>query len=306
MKRILAAIALASFSAGGLNNCPAAETKIVMIAGKPSHGPGEHEHNAGIQLLAKCLRTVPDITVETFSGGWASDPAALDGAATVVIYSDGGDGHPALQENHLQQLAALKAKGAGLVCIHYAVEPTKEKGEKEFIEWLGGCFEINWSVNPEWEADFTQLPNHPITRGVKPFKIRDEWYYHMRFADGMKGVTPILSARPSAETLSRPDGPHSGNPDVRKAVAAGEPQTVAWAYESPAGARGFGFTGGHFHKNWGDPNVRKLVLNAILWTAKVEVPQGGVDCAVTDADLEKNLDSKGGKAKAAAAPANAK
>ena len=26
-----------------------------MIAGKPSHGPGQHEHNAGIQLLAKCL-----------------------------------------------------------------------------------------------------------------------------------------------------------------------------------------------------------------------------------------------------------
>jgi hypothetical protein len=24
---------------------------IVMIAGKPSHGPGQHEHNAGIQLF---------------------------------------------------------------------------------------------------------------------------------------------------------------------------------------------------------------------------------------------------------------
>ena len=29
---------------------------VVMIAGKSSHGPGAHEHNAGVLLLAKCLR----------------------------------------------------------------------------------------------------------------------------------------------------------------------------------------------------------------------------------------------------------
>ena len=42
--------------------------------------------------------------------------------------------------------------------------------------------------------------------------------------------------------------------------------------ERPDGGRGFGFTGGHFHRNWGDPNFRKLVLNAILWTAGLDVP----------------------------------
>ena len=29
--------------------------QLILIAGRPSHGPGEHEHNAGVQLLAKCL-----------------------------------------------------------------------------------------------------------------------------------------------------------------------------------------------------------------------------------------------------------
>nr|MDH4453499.1 hypothetical protein [Verrucomicrobiota bacterium] len=41
----------------------AAEKKnIVLIAGKQSHGPGAHEHNAGVQLFAKCLQAaVPDL-----------------------------------------------------------------------------------------------------------------------------------------------------------------------------------------------------------------------------------------------------
>ncbi|HYG21316.1 MAG TPA: ThuA domain-containing protein [Verrucomicrobiae bacterium] len=278
-------------TAGTLCSSIAAEQKIVLIAGRPSHGPGEHEHNAGVQLFKKCLANVPGIQVETHSNGWPTNENALEGAAAVLFYCDGGAGHPALQGERLQQLDALRAKGTGFLCVHYGVEPTKEKGQKEFISWIGGCFETHWSVNPHWEPEFKNFPVHPITRGVKPFQMRDEWYYHMRFAEDMKGVTPILSAVPSAETLTRPDGPHSGNPHVRQAVEKGEPQHVAWAYEE-GGKRGFGFTGGHFHKNWGNENMRKLMLNAILWVAKVEVPANGVESTITEEDLTQNLDQK--------------
>ncbi|MEZ6120456.1 MAG: hypothetical protein R3C28_28315 [Pirellulaceae bacterium] len=76
--------------------------------------------------------------------------------------------------------------------------------------------------------------------------------------------------------MSRPDGPHSGNPAVRAAVAKGLPQHVAWVVEREDGGRGFGFTGGHVHWNWGDPNFRKVVLNALVWISKSEVPANGV------------------------------
>src|SRR5258708_2633817 len=184
-------------------------------------------------------------------------------------------------------------QGVGLACIHYVVEPTIEKGEKEFLQWIGGAFEINWSVNPHWDADFKQLPKHPITHGVKPFKINDEWYFHLRFREAMKGVTPILSAVPPESTMSRRDGPHEGNAVVREAVKRGDPQHVAWACERDDGGRGFGFTGAHFHKNWGDDNFRKLVLNAILWTAKARVPAEGVISQVSQEQLKENLDFKG-------------
>jgi type 1 glutamine amidotransferase len=263
-----------------------------MIAGKPSHGPGQHEHRAGLLLFQKCLAGFPGVSVEVYSNGWPASSDVLKGAAAIVIYADGGAGHPALQDDHLQQIGALMKQGVGLACIHYAVEPTLEKGEREFLDWIGGCFEINRSVNPTWVADFKTMSEHPIARGMKPFKLKDEWYFCMRFRDGMKGVTPILAAVPPPETMRRPDGPHEGNPAVRRAVERGESQAVAWASERPDGGRGFGFTGGHYHQNWDDDNMRKFVLNAILWVAKVEVPPDGVKSSVTAADLAQNLDQK--------------
>ena len=293
MKQLIPALLLLPLLSGLTARCLAADRQIIFIAGPPSHGPGEHEHRAGCLLLKSCLDKVRGVTSVVYSNGWPQDANAFEGAATIVVYSDGGGGHPLLQNDHLKIISDLMKKGVGLVCIHYAVEPTKEKGEKEFLDWIGGAFEVNWSVNPHWEADFQKLPRHPITRGVSPFKISDEWYFQMRFRDGMQGVTPILTAVPPESTMSRKDGPHEGNPAVRAAVKQGEPQHMAWACERADGGRGFGFTGGHFHKNWGNDDFRKLVLNAILWTAKTEVPASGVQSRVMADDLMQNLDPKG-------------
>lgn len=270
---------------------------VVMIAGRPSHGPAQHEHNAGILLFKKCLEQNSADKVEIkhhLNGEWPPQEE-LSKADTIVIYADGGGGHPALQENRLEQLGKEMARGCGLVCVHYAVEPTTEKGNKEFIDWMGGCFEINWSVNPHWDANFKELPAHPISTGVKPFGTNDEWYFYMRFRKNMEGVTPILSDVAPDSTMSRPDGHHSGNPAVRESVKNKEKQHVAWACERADGGRGFGFTGGHFHQGWANNEQRKLVLNAILWTAKANIPADGVASTVTEDDMKANLDLKPGQ-----------
>jgi type 1 glutamine amidotransferase len=72
----------------------------------------------------------------------------------------------------------------------------------------------------------------------------------------------------------------------------GREEVVAWAVERPDGGRGFGFTGGHTHTNWGNDNFRKLILNALLWTAKADVPPQGVESTVTPEQLKENLDPK--------------
>jgi hypothetical protein len=327
MKLLLPPVLLAAVIAFAASAFSADDKKtVLLIAGRPSHGPGEHEHNAGVQLLAKCLQQGAADRVQVITklnAEWPT-PEEMAKAATILIYSDGGGGHPAVQGDRLQQLDKEMKRGAGFVCLHYAVEPAyakagwpepklgadgkpaKEeipagrssigKGAAEFRNWLGGYFEQYWSVNPHWTGNFKDLPKHPISNGVQPFSTKDEWYYHMRFREGMKGVTPVLSDLPPAETLNRGEGPHAGNPDVRKAVLElKQPQHVAWAVDREDGGRGFGFTGGHFHKGWGNDSQRKLVLNAILWTAKAEVPAGGVESKVTEEDLAANLDPKGKK-----------
>jgi len=285
--------ALASFAAIAVG--AAAEKRVVFIAGRPSHGPGEHEHRAGCLLLKECLGPVPDVVSVVYSNGWPTEPDALRDASTIVVYSDGGTGHPLLQEDRLKIIGDLMNQGVGLVLIHYAVEPTRDKGQAEFLDWVGGAFEIHWSVNPHWNADFGSLPEHPITRGVSPFNLEDEWYFHMRFRDDMLGVTPILTATPPENTTKRNDGPHEGNPVVRELVAERTPQHVAWAMERADGGRGFGITGGHFHRGWANDDFRKLVLNAILWTARMDVPAQGVISKVSPDQFKENLDPKGPK-----------
>ena len=149
--------------------------------------------------------------------GWPKDPQAFDAADAIVVFADGGGANPI--NAHLEQIDALVKKGVGLVCLHYAVQVDDPQARAFFKEWIGGYFEIHWSVNPTWKAAFTQLPDHPVVRGVAPFAIEDEWYYHMRFLDNLEGVTPILSAVPPEETRQGPDGPFSGNPTVRRARA---------------------------------------------------------------------------------------
>jgi hypothetical protein len=115
----------------------------------------------------------------------------------------------------------------------------------------------------------------------------------MRFAAADKGkLTEILTAIAPDSTMSRKNGPHEGNPAVRAEVAAKKPQAVAWAFERTTGGRGFGFTGGHYHKGWGQNDQRKLVLNAILWTAHADLPATGVPSQITPEELAANLDKK--------------
>jgi Domain of Unknown Function (DUF1080)/Trehalose utilisation len=268
--------------------------KIVFIAGRPSHGPGDHEHRAGCTLLAKSLNTAAGdrFYATVYHYGWPADPTKFQNADAIVMYCDGGGGH--MVNPHLAEVEAAQSRGAGVGAIHYGVEVEKGPSGNAFLKWIGGYFEAHWSVNPHWDADYKSLPQHAVASGVEPFKINDEWYYHMRFRDGMKGVTPILTALPPKETLNRPDGPHSGNPAVREAIAKGEPQHMMWVSENEGGSRGFGFTGAHFHRNWKDNNFRKVVLNAVAWIAKAEVPAGGIQTPTpSDDEMKAQLDPKG-------------
>jgi len=258
--------------------------KIVLVAGKQSHGPGDHEFFAGAAILWKMLKQTPGVFPVMVRDGWPKDERVFDGAKCVVFYLDGRGGHPLADPAKLGLIQKLIDQKCGFACLHYAVDYNPREGER-VVGWMGGWYDSRISINPHWNADFAKLPDHPIARGVKPFKIVDEWYFNMRFAPEMKGVTSILSAVP-------PDDKR-GTEDAKK--HPGRSEIVAWAFDREGGGRGFGFTGGHTHKNWANDEFRRLVTNAILWTAQVEVPEGGAKVEMDPAEIARRLDRKGFK-----------
>jgi type 1 glutamine amidotransferase len=279
--RLLMIGLLAALASCSEREAPMARRKIVFVAGTPSHGPGEHEYFAGLTILAKMLAQSPNVETVIARNGWPSEPASffLD-ASAIVVFSDGGGGHPLLDPDRAAVIDRELARGAGFACLHWAVEFVAREDVRA-RGWLGGYYRDGYSINPVWTASFI-VDAHPITRGVAPFGLRDEWYFGMRFVDPPLAATPLLRAVPPEELRTTPETKEH----------PGRAETIAWAFERPSGGRSFGYTGGHFHDNWGDHSARRLVTNALLWIAHVDIPADGAPVEMDPSTLRENLDAK--------------
>lgn len=248
--------------------------KIVILAGPlDSHPPGTHEYEKSALLLKHCLETAENVEqrpeVEVHFQGWPQDESVLEEADSIVVVSAGSDrreeDHPLLVGERLKVLAPQMGRGCGLVLFHWATF-LPLRVQPQAFRWVGGHFDYEGGeAAPDgrrWHSAIETKrwmcrpagADHPITRGVGPFELQEEFYYRIRFPDDDPRWSPVLKV----------DGPQ------------GRDAVVAWGLERLDGGRGFGFTGGHYYDNWEVPEYRRLVLNAILWTAKIEVPEGGV------------------------------
>ncbi|TVP76478.1 MAG: hypothetical protein EA353_12025 [Puniceicoccaceae bacterium] len=249
-----------------------AAPSILFLAGPPSHAADEHLFEEGSQLLADALEASGFRA--TVSVGWPEDASLVENAIALVLFSDGLGDHVAKG-----QTAALRRHveaGGGLCVLHFSLEPDGPDMAALFEEVLGGYFVVDYSVNPIWKLEEPLLGDHPVTSGVRMEPVVDEWYYHLQLSDA---VIPVLQGHPPPDSLGD-DGPRSGNPYVRRALADGVPQTLGWVHTTDSGARTFGFTGGHYHVNWNDDGFRRLVLNAIVWTAQKPLPEDGIDSSI--------------------------
>src|SRR5262249_17286681 len=112
-------------------------TKIVLVAGHQSHGPGEHEFFAACSVLMKLLPETPGVFPVMARDGWPKDPRTFEHAKSVVFYMDGGGGHPIIQKEHREVVQKLMDSGVGFVNLHYAVEYPKSQSD-HILNWLGG------------------------------------------------------------------------------------------------------------------------------------------------------------------------
>jgi hypothetical protein len=264
---LLAAIMLASAAAA------ADRVKIVLVAGPCEHSPGSHEADAAARLLKHCLEHARDIgPVETaVHYGWPEDESALADAATLVFT---GDGFPPSRAQGpdvaMARLQELTVGGCGIVCIHYALglkkEQATEENSRRLLAWAGGYFAPGKSKGGFYK-EIVYVPhdgNHPILRGWKSFSFRGESYWDILFND-KAGASEII---PIASTMLPPEEPRR--------------HVVVWALQRSDGGRAVGIVPPHYYRNWLIDDLRTMVLNSIVWSAKMEVPAKGVHCDLDD------------------------
>jgi type 1 glutamine amidotransferase len=255
-----------------------AAAKIVLIAGDAgvNHAPGDHEHFAGCALFYRMLKQNPGVAPVMVQNGWPTKPETLKNARAVVFYMDGGGKQTTIA--HSVEIDKLARAGVGIVHVHQCIDyPPDEVAHAR--RWLGGAYHPGYSLRGHWDAAFDTFVDHPVTRGVEPFKLVNEGFiYKLTWIDRMTGVTPIL---------------RSTNPKEKPGTIKSDAERIwCWAYERPDGGRSFVNTGGHAHANWGQAGFRRVMINGILWAAKVEVPAGGAKVDLDPADLMQNMEKK--------------
>ena len=254
--------------------------KVVLLAGSVSNKPGQHEYFAGCAMMMNWLKQTPGVFPVMVADGWPKNEAILDGAKCVVFYMDGAAKLAFLDPARWAKVKDLAAKGTGLVALHQTVD-IPEANADDFKSWFGGVWQKDISCRGHWDMTFETFPTHPITQGLKPFTAPfDGWLYNLHFAE--RGITPLVSGAVPDKSRSTSDAKaHMGRNEV-----------VGWAFDRPDGGRSFGYTGCDLHKDWEVESQRRLVVNGIIWSAKLEVPKDGAKVDMKPEDLTTNMDRK--------------
>ena len=252
--------------------------KIVFIAGPKDHGgPGAHEYEKDLRLLKACLEASPsvgDIVTEFHVGNILKDVDKLAGADAIVIHSSGDrlknethslfpihDGanpeatYSPAEKQAIERIDAMMKQGTGLVVLHYSLIVVNPTSHDYMLDWVAGYHGDGSRVKIDRSEALPAVPGHPILRGVQPWTTDHEYYFNQVFRKDDSRRTPVLTSMLPSDDPKR--------------------HVIAWATQRDKG-RGFVFTGGHYHENMQQDSYRRMLLNAILWTANVEVPDGGV------------------------------
>jgi len=253
--------------------------RILIIAGPSSHPPGTHEVPAGARLMKHCLENITNsnpINADVVAK-WPEDPAVLASYSSLVFI---GDVFPPMKmpepSKILKDIGAMMDRGCGIVCVHYATGLTAkdvaEDGDHPLLQWMGGYFATGCKHHKSIARIFPKstitpaAKDHPINRGWKEYTINDEPYINNYFGkDGNKlaaNVTAIATA------MLPPEKPSA--------------EVVAWATQRKDAGRGFAIVMPHFFRNWKEEDMRKCILNGIVWSAGAEIPKDGIITKLDD------------------------
>jgi type 1 glutamine amidotransferase len=242
-----------------------APRKLLLVGqGPDGHPPQTHEYVAGLRILKKCLDPIAGLEIVNVRADepWKEGPELIERADGVVLFLCEGAKWAQADPKRSEALNRLAKRGGGVVGLHWGIGAKDAANIDGFLKLVGGCHGGPDRKYAVLEAEMRPNAKHEIAAGIGPFKVRDEFYYRLKFVRTGK-LEPVLRAQ-----------------------IDGREETIAWAWERPDGGRSFGFSGLHFHDTWGKEEYRRLVAQGVLWTFKKPIPKNGLKVEVTEVDLK--------------------
>lgn len=220
----------------------AQQKKIRVLVVSGGHG---FEHKPFYNVFD----SIPSITYDTLVQPQANALIASPevNSYDVLVFYDMFDAiSPAQQEAYI----SLLEKGTSMIFLHHAL--VSYQNWPEFIKILGGQYHTNpvmvngdtLKANYEHDVDIpvkVEDKKHPVTRGISDFEIVDEVYGDVEILPRIK---PLLSTTHPKSMRYLAWINHYGNSDVIYIQL------------------------GHGPSGYSNPNFRKLIQQAIEWSAK--------------------------------------
>lgn len=227
--------------------------RIVLVASKQDHGPGQHDYPHWQEKWMRLLALAATNAVVEKAWEWPTAEQFAT-ANVLVFYFWNHDWSPA----RYAQLDAYQQRGGGVVILHSAC--IADRKPEQLAERIGLSAQPGTVSYRHMPFDLHLVAReHPLTRGLP------EW---LHFLD--EPYWPLIGDLNRVNVLA-------------EAIVDGAPKPLVWTHERAGqdGRRGrvFGSILGHYFWTLDDPLYRLLVLRAIAWT-------GGADLnRLTDAAL---------------------
>ncbi len=297
---VLVAVVFACFSTG-TNQAYAQEQKqkvIYFLSGLRDHASptvgGRHEVAKDLLVLQDCMNNASNIKGVKIVTKYIEARSALDvedikDADALIVESSSSSSsqkrtHPLFPPlapgvktydqatlDYLSQLDGLHKAGMGIMILHWGIHVNNEQNPKArdyYLNWFGQTALEGFTQNPLGFWIVTPIESaktHPILSGVGRWIYKDEIFSRLVVNPGDPYRTDLLIGESPETNQSEAGSPRGGI----------GPRGIASAYEKGK-ARGILWGGMDFHSALLNENYLRFVLNAITWTAGIEVPAGGV------------------------------
>jgi type 1 glutamine amidotransferase len=230
------------------------QLRMVLVAGKKDHGPGEHDYPAWQKAWAELFKLADKVDLAT---AWEWPEREEFQKADVMVFFQHGD----WDGKRAADIDAFLERGGGLVYVHWAVDGRDNVAD--FARRIGLASRggnIKYRHGP-LDLEFSkEAKRHPIARNFDRLKLVDESYWMLT---GDLPADRVLATQ----------------------VEDKEPRPLFWTTE-PAKGRVFVSIPGHYSWTFDDPMFRVLLLRGIAWAAKEPVDRFN-DLVWPGADVSK-------------------